>query len=158
MAYQTSLSGVVEERDANGNIIRYIPEPFTYSITFNALTGAWAQASGQIQIQADAAFVIKEQNFSFREIGDPTYVAGQGLIPAIDVLLTDAGSARKLMNQPINITQLFGDGKLPFVLPTEKYLSPSSAFQVQIMSAENFGADAFELQLTFIGEKRYYLN
>lgn len=157
MAYQ-NLAGIMEERDANGNVARYIPEPFTYSISFNGLTGAWSQASGQIQIQADAAFVIKEQNFSFRETGAPTYAANAGLIPAIDVLLTDAGSARKLMNQPVNITQLFGDGRLPFVLPTEKYLSPSSAFQVQVMSAENFGADVYDLQLTFIGEKRYYLN
>ncbi len=40
---------------------RYIPEPFTYSIRFDGLTGTFGQASGQIQIQADAAFVILEQ-------------------------------------------------------------------------------------------------
>lgn len=142
--------------DEMGN--RYIPEPFTYSIRFDPLTATWNQASGQIQIQADAAFVILEQTYNFVDVADPSVVANAVLVPNIDVLMTNTGSGRRLMNQAVAVPACFGTGVLPFVLPTPQFLSPSSALQVQISSAANFGADSYALQLNFIGEKRYYLN
>lgn len=142
--------------DEEGN--RYIPEPFTYSIRFDGLTGLWNQVSGQIQIQADAAFVILEQTYSFMRNGTPVVDIVTKLTPNIDVMLTNTGSGRRLMNQPVALSSLFGNGKLPFVLPTPQFFSPSSALQVQVTTAENFLADVYTLQISFIGEKRYYLN
>ncbi len=80
------------------------------------------------------------------------------LVPNIDVLLTNTGSGRRLLNQAVAVPSTFGTGTLPFVLPTPQFLSPSSALQVQISSAADFGAESHCLQLNFIGEKRYYLN
>jgi hypothetical protein len=142
--------------DEEGN--RYIPEPFTYSIRFDGLTGLWNQVSGQIQIQADAAFVILEQTYSFVESALPTSDLTTALTPNVDVMLTNTGSGRRLMNQPVALESLFGSGKLPFVLPTPQFFSPSSALQVQVTSGANFGGDVYTLQISFIGEKRYYLN
>lgn len=147
----------IEMTDDSGR--RYIPESFTYSIQFNDLTGAWSSKSGQVQIQADAAFVILEQNFTFQDNADPVAENSNILVPNATVLLTDSGSARQLMNQATPISSLFGDGRLPFILPSPKFLSPSSAFQVQVYNpnAVSYGGNTYTLTLSFIGEKRYYL-
>lgn len=150
-----NLQGVKSETDGDGNTLYYIPEPFTYSIDFNNLTGAWSQASGQIQIEADSAFVIKAQVVTCENVD--TEITPDPSLPAIKVMLTDGGSTRKLMNQPAYVASLFGDARLPFILPTEKFLSPSSNLQVQITSPVSF-AKTYNLQLSFVGEKRYYLS
>lgn len=144
------------KQDAEGN--RYIAEAFEYAIRFENLTGVWTQASGQIQIQADAAFVVLEQSYSFVDVTVPHVNSNVQLIPNIDVLITNTGSGRRLMNQAVKVTTVFGTGQLPFVLPSAQYFSPSSAMQVQISSPANFGAGSHTLELVFVGEKRYYMN
>lgn len=145
----------MRRKDEEGN--EYIAEPFTYSVDFNALTGAWNTASSQIQIQADAAFVVLEQSYSFQEATAITTDENVQLIPNMFVLLTDGGSARKLMNQPVQLSTHFGNGKLPFILPVPKFFSASANILVQISADLSYGATVYDLQLNFIGEKRYYL-
>ncbi|MGH8677508.1 MAG: hypothetical protein ACREUQ_04055 [Burkholderiales bacterium] len=120
-----------------------IEEPFAYSITFTAA----GSVNGVIQIQADADFKIMAGAFFS---GDADVTADTWVIPDLTVLLTDTGNGRQLSDQPLQVSNWFGDAKLPFVWPVPKLLTARSTLQVQISEAQ-------DLQLVFHGVKLYPL-
>ena len=145
----------------------YISEPFTYQVTFNALTGLNPTANGTIQIQADAEFAIVQTTYEFIPTLAPYTQALQvvapppllnKLEPNLNVLITDTASGRQFSNQAVPVISLFGDAKLPHIWPVPRLLAASATLQLQVIAGAvgvDFGADVFTLVLSFHGEKRY---
>lgn len=127
---------------------------YSYAITFPSLL-AGATASGIVTIEADAEFVCYKQTY-FTDVDPGVNPRNECClpIPTVSVLVTDSGSGRQLANIAQPITNQFGTGQLPFILPRPKIFLPASSFTVQV---RNFGAaDYLNLTLSFIGTKRYY--
>jgi len=137
---------------------KYTPEFFSYPITFNMLAATPFEGTGTIQIQSDADFIINQTEYSFIDdtVPNPTVLA-RFLPSGLRVQLTDSGSARNLINAPVPIPTLFGDGLLPFILPTPKRIAASSVLTVTISSnGLDVLANASTLALVFTGVKRYF--
>lgn len=147
----------IERTDETGR--RYMAQEFTYAIVFNSLTGQFGQRQGQIQVQADSAFVVLAQTFSFWDEDANVFALprDQLVVPDISVLITNTGSGRQLMNTPVRIEEKFGTAQLPYILPSPQFFQPNAAMQVAIFSQKNFGGDSYSLALSFHGEKRFYL-
>lgn len=98
-----------------------ITDFYTYGAYITGLAVATSQTTS-IQIEADSDFeIIKLTYDAFVDI-DTAVEAASRSIPAVNILLTDTGSGRQLMNIPIPVDALFGTAELPFILPKSKIL------------------------------------
>lgn len=124
---------------------------FTYAIDF-ASVAAGISATDNIQIQADADFEVQKLTF-FADIAGAAQTVTTSVIPLMTVLIVDAGSGRQLMDRALAIPALFGDGKIPFILPTTRIFAARSnvTFTVTNFSA----ATTYRLRLNMIGTKLF---
>ena len=138
---------------------QYTEDLFTYS-TGNGQTGSFgtiapgATATATIQIEADSYFKwVQSTFFAWVEGQDPEATDATRPIPPILVTITDSGSGRRLMNSPVPVASIYGDGRLPFMLPQERFFLPRSTIT---FAATNLSAtDTWNLILDHSGAKGY---
>jgi hypothetical protein len=122
---------------------------FVYTV-FSDDLAAGAADNKAIQIQADSDFELQKLTF-FADIAGAAQTESSRVLPLITVQLTDTGTGRQLFNAPIAIPALFGDGRIPFILPTTKLFSKNSSVTVAL---SNFSAaTTYDLRLFLIGSK-----
>ena len=111
-------------------------------------------ATASIQIEADSYFkIIKGSFFAWVEGTDPESTDATRPIPPITLTITDAGSGRRLTNNPVPVSSYFGDGRLPFIWPIPRIFLPRSSIT---FSANNLSTtDTWNLTLDLIGVKGY---
>lgn len=129
---------------------RVIAEDFySYGIQFQTFnTGD--TATGFIQIEADSDFLIQKLAYFSNFNNEQVTVETQD-VPLATILIVDTGSGRQIMNIPIPIGALFGDGRLPYILPTPKLFTKNSRINVTVF---NFGDEDYEdLWIVFEGKK-----
>ncbi|NIT36972.1 MAG: hypothetical protein GTN49_10825 [candidate division Zixibacteria bacterium] len=129
---------------------RVIAEDFyVYGIQFQTFQSG-DTATGFIQIEADSDFLIQKLAY-FSNLDDTQVTVQTQDVPLATILIVDTGSGRQLMNIPIAIGALFGDGRLPYILPTPKLFTKNSRINVTVF---NFGAVNYEdLWINFEGKK-----
>lgn len=133
-----------------------IKKPFTYSTTFsNATLTAGATVTNNIAIQSDAPFLIQAQTYT-ADVAAAGQTAATATYPLCNVLLTNTGAGMQLMNQAVPVTQLFGNGQFPFVLPEPLLLDARANLQVQVTNRD--AAQAYNLNLSFVGVKLFAFN
>ncbi len=111
-----------------------------------------AAATDIITIEADSNFVLQKFNYS-ADIAGAAFTDSTRPIPLVSIQLTDTGSGRNLMANPIPIPSIFGTGQLPFILPNPRVFMRNSTIQVAFV---NFGAVVtYNIRLAFIGYKIY---
>ena len=136
------------------------PVPYTYNAIFWT-TGAanniaaGANATTNIQIQADADFLILNQTFN-ANTANAAVTFGTAVYPNATVLLTNTGSGFNLMDAPTPIPSIFGNGQFPYVLPNPMPLPAKSTLQVQVFNIDN--AAGYNIRLSFNGVKLYSYN
>jgi hypothetical protein len=128
-----------------------VKEFFTYQEDFAAIVSG-ASATGNINIQADSSFVLQKLTFK-ADIAAATQTANTRVLPNATVVITDTGSGRQLMESAVPITSLFGDGQLPFILPTPRLFAPRSTITVVVANYD--AAATYNIQLSFNGYKLY---
>ncbi|MGD9590844.1 MAG: hypothetical protein AB7Q37_18740 [Pyrinomonadaceae bacterium] len=136
------------ENDPNSAFAR---EFFIYQQDFAGLA-AGATMVGNIQIQADSDFLLRKLTY-FADIAGAAQTDSGRVIPLVSLQITDTGSGRFLMERSVPITDLFGTGELPFIIPTPKLFTARAVVSLQV---SNFSAATdYNLRLSFIGEKLY---
>ena len=71
----------------------------------------------------------------------------------VSVMITDTGSGRNLSNISAPISNFFGTGQLPFILPRQRIFIANATVNVTL---NNFvGVDYNTIKLSFIGEKKF---
>lgn len=122
---------------------------FTYTIQFQAFNSG-DTATGFIQIEADSDFLIQKLAY-FSNVENEQVTVQTLDVPLATILIVDTGSGRQLMNAPVPIGALFGDGRLPYILPTPKLFTKNSRINVTLF---NFGdADYEDVWINFEGKK-----
>ena len=106
-----------------------------------------------IQILADSDFLIEKLSFN-ADLAGVAQLHGTRIVPNVNVLLTNTGSGRQLMNLQLPLTGIFGSGELPMILPRQYLLPASSTLQIQMVSFE--AAAVPFVTLNFIGRKIYW--
>lgn len=127
---------------------RALRDFFVYA-TPSVAVAAGAAASTSIQIQADASFELQKLSM-FADIALAVQTESTRVLPLVTVQITDQGSGRQLFSVPVAIPSLFGDGRIPFILPTTKLFVPNSAISIDFL---NFSATAYNVRIDLIGTK-----
>jgi hypothetical protein len=122
---------------------------FVYTINFDALA-AGAADQGAIQIQTDSDFELQKLT-AFADIALAAQTADSRVLPLVTIQLQDTGTGRNLFNAPVAIPGLFGDGALPFILPTSKWFTRNASVAVQV--ANFSAATTYNLRVFLIGSK-----
>lgn len=129
---------------------RVIAEDFySYGIQFQNFSSG-DTLTGFIQVEADSDFLIQKLAY-FSNFNDEQVTVFSQDVPLATILIVDTGSGRQIMNIPIPIGALFGDGRLPYILPTPKLFTKNSRINVTVF---NFGQEDYEdLWIIFEGKK-----
>lgn len=122
---------------------------YVYGANFASLAAA-ASTSTSIQIQADSEFEIQKLSF-FADLAGAAQTDSTRVLPLVTLQITDTGTGRQVFNTPVAIPAIMGDGRIPFILPTTKVFSPSSAVQIDL--ANYSAATAYLVRLYMIGAK-----
>lgn len=109
-----------------------------------------AQTTQNIAISADSDFEITKITYFSDLAGVAQTVNGQ-ILPNCNVIITDTGSGRQLMNVAIAIGAMFGLAREPFILPIPKIIAARSNLQIVVTSFE--AAVTPSISLNFIGNK-----
>lgn len=126
-----------------------IKDFFIYQEDFSSLANG-ASATGSINIQADSDFVVQKLTF-LADIAAAVQTDSSRVVPLITIQITDTGSGRNLMESPAPISNVFGTGEIPFILPQPKLLLARSTVAI---SVANFSASTtYNLRISFIGHK-----
>ena len=91
---------------------------------------------------------------AFATIANAGETESTQVVPNCTLTIKDTASGRDLMNAPVPIPTLAGNGQLPFILPTPKVFQARGtiAVQVQNVSSDDTYTD---LYLVFCGTKLF---
>lgn len=123
---------------------------FTYEADFSSLLANTSQTAN-FSIQADSDFLLAKLAYMATDTND-ALIANTTPI-AVSVLITDTGSGLQLSNIAVPVSNIFGSGQLPFIVPIQRLFVSNSVISVQV---NNFSAvDYNALRLSFIGLKAF---
>lgn len=105
-----------------------------------------------INIEADSDFILQKMTYE-ADIAAAAYTFTTNPIPLITIQITDTGSGRQLMQNPIPVNSFMGDGKLPFYLPNPRKFLRNSTIQIAFVNFD--AAVTYNIRLAFIGYKIY---
>lgn len=120
---------------------------FVYEVDFSLLSNGGV-ANGSFTVQADSNFLWQYGAIYCDGNSDITTAM---TIPMVSAVIKDSSSGRDLMSGAVPLSSIFGNGQLPFLLPTPRFFRAQT--QVTI-SLSNFASSAdYNLRLSFIGTK-----
>lgn len=126
---------------------------FTYQTPNVAAIIAAANAQVALPFDQDSNFIWQKTAF-FCDIAGAAQTDSTRVLPLITVQITDSGNSQGYMNAPVPIPALFGDGRLPMVLPAPQIVRPNSTLQFNFTNyaaATNYA----NLRILLIGVKRF---
>lgn len=123
---------------------------YVYQIQFEDVTSGATQ-TGFIQIEADSDFLIQKFGYLSNVAGDSVEFNTLD-VPLVTVLIIDTGSGRQLMNSAVPLGAFWGDGRLPYILPTPKLFVKNTRINVTIFNFSD-ATDYADIWLAFQGKK-----
>lgn len=124
---------------------------YVYEAAVAAIAVA-GSANDVINIEADSDFILQKLTYH-ADIAGAAQTDATRVVPNVTIQITDTGSGRQLMNNPIPIPSIFGTGELPFILPNPRLFMRNSTIQVAFTSFE--AAITPDVALAFVGYKIY---
>ena len=130
---------------------RVIAEDFyIYQIQFEDVEQGQTQ-TGFIQIEADSDFLIQKFGY-FSTVDGSATGFNETDVPLVTVLIVDTGSGRQLMNSAVPLGAFWGDGRLPYILPTPKLFVKNTRINITIFNFSD-STDYDDIFLAFEGKK-----
>jgi hypothetical protein len=126
---------------------------FWYATTPAALSSVAPAAQSLIQIDADSQFALLA--FSYQaSIAAAAVTESSNVIPLVSVNIADGGSGKYLMNGPIPLGAIAGDGKRPYRLIGPRIFQPNSTINFNWTSNVAAGT-SYAITLVLHGVKLY---
>jgi hypothetical protein len=126
---------------------------FWYATSPAALSSVAPAAQSVIQIDADSQFALLA--FSYQaSILAAALTEGTNVIPLVTVSIADGGSGKYLMNAPIPLAAIAGDGKNPYRLIGPRVFQPNSTVNFNWASFVAAGT-SYAITLVLHGVKLY---
>jgi hypothetical protein len=111
------------------------------------------QLPGNVTIDADADFLWQKLT-CFADEASAGATESTQVVPGVTITIKDTSSGRDLMNGPIPLPALCGDGQLPFILPTPKIFQARGTIAINL--ANITAATSYtNLYVVFIGTKLF---
>lgn len=135
---------------------RYIfRDAFTY--TASLASGATLAPNGATTLTFN---IDGESDFFWDKASVYADVANDGMtyvtqvLPGVTVVITDTNSQRPLQNNPTPVTNVFGTGQLPHILPIRKLFYSKATVKISLQNITD-NTTYTRLDLSFIGIKAY---
>ena len=126
---------------------------FVYPITFLALA-AGGNATQQMVFDASSDFTWYYGAYRCENAAASTGITNATRIyPLATVLITPTDTSSQFMQAAIPVTDMFGNGENPFVMPFPRIIPARSVLTFQVTSQDT--ALAYNLRLSLIGKKKY---
>ena len=120
----------------------------------STLSSVSPTAASLINLDADSDFYCVALSYQV-SIADAALTESTNIIPLVRILLTDTGSGKALMNTPISLGALAGDGKRPYRFVRPRVFLSNATIQIGFTSYVAAGTTYSDLQLVFHGYKVY---
>lgn len=122
---------------------------FSYSIQFLNVAAAAGVFGGNLQITADADFMIQYVNAM--TIDRTTHAQ---LASVATVQITDQGAGFNLFNIAVPLDSISGNGQRPFLMPIQYLVTANST--LNFAGTNGTTTNAIDIYLTLIGYKVYH--
>lgn len=126
---------------------------FWYITTPAALSSVAPAAQSTIQIDADSQYGLLALTYQ-ASIAAAALTESANVIPLVTVSIADGGSGKYLMNGPIPLGAIAGDGKRPYRLIGPRIFQPNSTINFNWASFVAAGT-SYLIQLVLHGVKLY---
>lgn len=116
---------------------------------------AFDETLDQIKMDSDADFELQRLSMFYTN-GGAAQTAASRVIAQVNFNIRDSATGRNLFSGFADTAELFGDGTVPFVLPTTHFFkrrSIASFLYDAVTPGADFGVGSLHLQL--IGKKHY---
>jgi hypothetical protein len=140
--------------------LNVVEEPFTYTNQTAVAGAANALAAGAVSAQvvtpvdASAMFIIESQSYN-ANTANATLTEATHVYPLVSVMITDTGTSKQWMDNPVPIPNIFGDGRFPFFLPKPRIVPANAQIAVVYTNFDN--AAGYNIRLAFNGYRLYSL-
>jgi len=124
---------------------------YVYELDFAALAVGVPQTNS-FTVQADSNF-LWQQGCQFTDLAGAVQTASTQVQPLVTVTILDTSSGRQLTSAPSPVPSLFGDGNLPYNLPTPRFFRSNTQVSVTATSYAVAGTTYTNMKLQFIGTK-----
>ncbi len=115
-------------------------EYFTYQAVVESLVVS-GEVTTTIDFEADSSFIWQKTTLVAFDAANAPLTGLTELLPSVDVFIRDTASGKNLMQQPVNVAALAGNGQLPYILPIGYEFKPKST--TQFTYTNNSGAVAY---------------
>lgn len=122
---------------------------FTYELDFSAIA-AGGTSQNSFTVQADSNFLWQYGCYQ-ADIAGGAQTNDTRVVPLLTATIQDASSGRQLMSQAVPLTNLFGTGMLPFLLPSPRFFRAQT--QVTVNLANYSAGTTYNVKISFIGTK-----
>lgn len=133
--------------------VQYVEDWFIYGINVLAIAPG-ATVNSNIQIQADSDFKLIKLSMA-ADIAAAAFTVSTQPLPNVTMQLVDTGSGRQLFSGAVPLIALFGDGKLPHILPVPRIFKARS--NIALTFANYDAAVTYNVRMAFEGSKIFSL-
>lgn len=128
---------------------------FWYSHTaISTLASTAPNATALINLDADSDFYCVALSYH-ASVADAALTEATNVIPLVRLQITDTGSGKALMNTPVPLSAIAGDGKRPYRLVRPRVFLSNATIQLAFTSYVAAGTTYSDLQLVLHGYKIY---
>ncbi len=129
---------------------------YSYPLTFTGMTINVA-SSQNIQIDAASDFYLTAITYrAYLAASTTALTVNTTIIPGVTLLLTDGGSSRQLMQNPVDLSSIGGDGKWPHRLLYPRKFTRNSVILTQVVPYDpSLSVDWDSLRINFEGFRIY---
>jgi hypothetical protein len=150
-----SASPQIETKYPPGRIYRsaeffvYSPNPVVVTLDN---TNPVAQLAVQLQTDSDFELLAITQA---TDIAGAVQTDSSRVIPLATMTIVQSGTGNDIMPQPVPLSVISGDGRLPFLLPESKIWQGGSTMAITLTRYAVAGT-SYNIRLAFIGRKLFY--
>jgi hypothetical protein len=127
---------------------------FWYSVRVTGLSSVAPTGIGIINLDADADFYCVALTYQ-ADIAGAALTESTNLLPLVTVLLTDSGSGKALMNAPLLLPAMMGDGKRPYRLVRPRVFMANATIQMSFNAGFLAAGTTYNIQVVLHGYKVY---
>lgn len=125
---------------------------YIYELDFATVVADGGVQQNTFTVQTDSNFLWQEGTF-IASIDGASQLDGTRVLPLVSCNIQDTSSGRVLMSNPAPITNMFGYGSLPFLLPSPRFFRANTQVTVSLINFSD--STDYDIKLSFIGTKFY---
>lgn len=132
--------------------VRDLKSFYSYSLIFDSIASG-ATATDSFNIEANSDFIWTKATYFATAVPIVSTTNATRVVPNITIELIDTGSAYQLFAEPQPIANVFGTGRVPFLVQPAYRFAKNATLRGVIVNFDS--AATYSLRLSFVGYRNY---